>query len=242
MAVDVYAWPPVYTTAQYLTPSRPGQSSLGLSGTAAHSQAAPTRRMWNATVSATAKDGNAHGYIEVLKILMDGKLPLVRVRPLPRHYRRVRGGAPTLGKRDLSWTSSGDPLGWTTSGSDLGWTVGSEVSATTGSDDWQYIDCTGLPASRLVAAPGEMIEASNGATAHVLRPATSDASGNARIYLTSAIPTGTVLIGVRESIALRIVDFPTSSQTLEAYSYQFEMVEAFSTEYSGGFTELDPWS
>lgn len=243
MASNVYSWPPLRTTGEYLTDSDTMSASMGLNGTPFFSQTQTPRRRWTANVSALHGAGYGHGYFTALKRILTNKPPLVRIEPLPRHWMRARDGDPTLGKRPFSWTTGGDPLAWTTDSNPLSFTTGQSITATAGTvGGADFIDCTGLPVSQVIATPGELVRSADDTEAFVLAPSTSNASGAARIYLTSAITSGAVLIGVRESIAMRIMQWPDMMQTTENYGWAFELQEVFATDFDGGFTEITmPW-
>ena len=80
---DVFQWPPVFLVGHEHTITRPVQRSEGLAGTPYQSQSEPTRRMVEASVAAIGPQRSGAGYVETLKELMDGKLPLVRFTLLP---------------------------------------------------------------------------------------------------------------------------------------------------------------
>jgi hypothetical protein len=239
----VVAWPPVFMRAEYLSSTRPGQIGTGAAGTAIYTQAQPTRRRWRATVHGVGPDGLGHGYIEALKDMLDGVLPLVRVRPLPRHWARL--AVPTVSERGLqpvSWSEDGEAMSWTWMGSPVAWSTLPAITGTAGTAEGvAYLDCTGYPANTLIALPGERVQVGT-AQAFVTRRATSDETGAVRLYLTRAMSSGTVVVGERESIVMRVDGFPeTLQEPNSAYFYRFEMIEAFAEEYADGFTEVDPW-
>ncbi|MGC1497285.1 MAG: hypothetical protein WA790_15860 [Sulfitobacter sp.] len=240
---DVYAWPPVFLSASEHTISRPVQRAEGLSGAPYLSQSEPTRALVTAVVSGIGRNRDQGAYVEALKVLLDGKLALVRMTPFKKHWwggtgdlDGLRGGTP------LSWTDDSNDLSWETGGAGLLWLVGRPITATAGNDGWPYIDCVGFPPNLRIAVPAEPVTG-GGEKAIVLRTVTSDADGNARIYVSAPIPSGLVSIGKIESRVFEIPNFPRSIQsTTGNYSYSFDMVERFDTDFVDGFEELNPWS
>jgi hypothetical protein len=240
---DVFAWPPVQLVGHEHTISRPIQRAEGLSGTAQGSQSEPTRRMVRAAVAGIGTDGAGAGYIEMLKHLMDGKLAFVRMTPLPQHWiGAVRGMVGERGGEGVNWATGGVDLNWQTNGVDLLWASGRVITAVAGADTWPFLDCSGFQPNKQIAVPSELVAVA-GQTARVLRVARSDGAGNARVYLATALPSGTAVFGVRESMAFEIVKFPRAMQPLSGnYRYDFELREVFASEYLDGFNEVSPWT
>lgn len=240
---DVYAWPPVGIVGHEHTIDRPGSMSRGLSGRAVYSQARPTRRLVTAEVSGIGPDLVGAGYVEQLKRMLDGKLPLVRMTPLPQHWIGAtwRRGL-TLGALPLNWVAGAVPLNWTDGAATLTWTTGDTITGTSGGDGtWYFLDCTGLPPGALIA-PSEPVTVGS-VTRHCIRAVRADASGAARIWLDGALSSGAVVIGRQESIAFLIEDYPRARQTADRdFVYRFELIEAFESEYADGFTEVNPWT
>lgn len=238
---DVYDWPPVGILAHETTINRPGSSSRGLSGTPYYSQFQPTRTIYTATVSAMSCAGAAGGYVEALKILLDGKLPLIRVRPRPRAWQHATGAMGYLREPTyLTWTAGEDPTAWQNDGDPLLWITAGIVGTAGTSGGWAFLDCTGFPPNRLVAIPSETVTVGGG-TATVLRPATSDASGAARLWINTALESGPVTLGETRRVFCA-PDLPRTTQPdFGDYAYTFEMFEVFETEFTEAFTYLNPW-
>jgi hypothetical protein len=240
---NVYAWPPVTIMAWRNTISRPGSISRGLNGRSYYSQAQAARAMYACQVLDTGRSRGDAGYIDMLRRLCDGKPGIVRIKPAPPiWWAATRGLQGLRGAEDLVWLSDGRDLDWTSGSDDLVWTTGTTISATAEADgDWDAIRCTGLPASRYVAFAGEIVAAETGETARVLKHEKSDADGEALIRLDGAIPTGNVIIGVRESLMMQITRWPDNILGTAPGEMRFEMTEVFDTDFSS-FTEVDPWS
>ncbi len=241
---EVFAFPPVFLAGHERTQSRPVQRSEGLSGTPYLSQSEPTRRLVVADVAGIGKTRDGAAYVEALKMLLDGKPPFVRLTLLPRFWFLAYGGLPQVrGEQSLTWTAGGADLNWFTGvDTELLWTVGSAIMGAAGDDGWPYLDCTGLPANQVAAYPTEQVTV-GGATATVLRTAKAGPGGYARIYLMTALPSGEVNIGMPETAAFEIMDYPRSKQPLYGnYTYGFELREVFEAEFADGFTEVNPWS
>ncbi|MEL7299377.1 MAG: hypothetical protein AAFM92_03245 [Pseudomonadota bacterium] len=240
---DVYAWPPVHTTAYEHTISRPVQRSEGLSGSPRLSQSEATRTLITAVVTGIGPDRLGAGYVEMLKRLLDGKLALVRLNPLPQHWYPVTDGLDGLrGTPGVEWTDGGAETTWEEPPAVVFWTFGNTIEATAGADTWPYVDCSGLPANRLIAAPSEPVRVGT-ITAYALRPSYSNAQGEARIYVSSALPSGPIIIGSNQSRVFEIDSFPRAVQPAsENYSYNFTMTERFESDFTSAFTELNPWT
>ena len=240
---DVYAWPPVQLVGHEYTISRPVSRAEGISGRPYFSQSKATRSIVTAEVAGIGSDLAGAAYVEQLKRFLDGKPPFVRVVPLPHVYwRAVKNLQLRRGQGPVNWSATGVPLDWTSGGVALNWVIGAPVACVAGADVWPFLDCTGLPPSQPVAYPGELVMA-GGQTARVIRLVRSDASGAARVYLDQALSSDTVLIGVRESIAMEILEFPRAVQPVSGrYSYQFDMQEVFEDEFDDGFNEVNPWN
>lgn len=239
---DVFAWPPVSLTGHEHTISRPVQRAEGLNGAPYLSQSEPTRKLVTAQVSGIGQDAMGSGYIEVLKDLMDGKLALVRMAPCVKHFRGALGDLRgQRGPQGLQWETASDDLAWTARNGPLVWTAGSQITAQTGVDGWPYLDCSGLPGNTVIAAPSEPIKVGASASV-VIRPARSDANGNARVFTKDRLPSGFVVIGEIESSVFEITEFPRSTQPMVGtYGYNFEFIERFAEDFAEGFNEVNPW-
>lgn len=240
---EVFAWPPVFLTGHERTQDRPLQRSVGLSGTSMFSQSEPTRKIVSADVSGIGKTLDGAAYVEMLKVLLDGKPPFVRMQLLPRFWFSALGGQPTRrGQLDLEWTAGGTGLSWTEGGIAMNWSIGNRIDGVAGNDGWPYLDCTGFTPRKVAAYPTEQFTV-GGVTATVLRTAYADAEGAARVYLMTALSSGEVQIGIEETAAFEIMSFPRSKQSVSGtYGYGFELREIFASEYADGFTEVNPWT
>jgi hypothetical protein len=207
------------------------------------SQSEPTRRLVSADVAGIGKTKDGAAYVEALKILLDGKLPLVRMTLLPQFWlRALRGQGFRRGNVDTNFAAAGVDLNLTAGGVGLNLIARSRIEGVAGNNGWPYLDCTGFAPNKVAAFPTERITV-GGVTAIVLRTAYADSSGNARVYLMTALADGEVQIGIEETVAFEVLDFPRSKQPLSGnYSYGFELREVFVSEFADGFTEVNPWS
>lgn len=254
MAVNVYAWPPVGAVSTMWTFDQASSlSESGLTGAARVSLVKPERRRAKVVVSALSKDRNGAGYSEVLKRLLRGQANLVRLNSSPINWhlddaaeRSFRNGG------FFGWTVGAAPLSWITGGSPLYWYSGPQLTDVTigTSRGFPAITVGGLPASRLVARPGEFVTvfeaaadpAERGVSIMIMAPATSDADGVAVIRLFSMPPyAARVNIGARESAVFRAVSMPSSEQPVGAnWSLPWEFAEVFAEDV-GGFAEVEDW-
>jgi hypothetical protein len=252
MALPVYAWPPVGALGREWDHVQPiSESFSALTGKRYASANMPERRVAQVVVSAMSNDYTGAGYCLMLKRLLAGGRNLVRL-PSQRPFRRLntiefdesRGSVP------LDWTTGGIDLLWTVSAIDLNWYNGTLVDGTvTTSGGFPALSCTGLPANRLVARPGEYITVyqnevdTTGSTVQVMAPARTDGSGAViiRLYDTPAYG-GRVSIGVRTTAVFRAVgELPRTLWAADGdftFGWQFE--EVFADEV-GGFTEASSW-
>jgi len=118
---EVYSWPPVDLVGYETTISRPGSLSYGLSRTPYYSQTQPTRTRVTAVVAGIGRDLAGNAYIEQLKALVDGKLPLVRMLPLPAAWLQAVRPIGPRGQLPLDWVSDNALLAWTGSGDRMLW-------------------------------------------------------------------------------------------------------------------------
>lgn len=237
--VNVYAWPPVFTVGHSTRRTRPGSVSLGLNGAPYYSQAQAARETFQVSVHAVGPTLDGAGAIDMLHRYLDGQLALVRISPIPPLW--VGAWMPLDGLRgaeSLTWFADGRTLDW-----DAVWTTGAAISAVAEADgSFDAIRCTGLPPSIVVAMPGELVRGEAGGTARVVRRETSDASGEAVIRLDQAIPSGQVIIGARESLVMRITEWPEAGLELRpGGSLNFKMVETLASDFSS-LTDIDPWN
>lgn len=252
MARNVYAWPPVGVTGWEWTEVAPVASSRSIiSGADYTSAAGPRRKLASLNVSALGRGRSGAGFMENLKILLAGGINLVRLNSTPVNWyldaarlQSVRQSQP------LAWQDGADPLAWQSGANPLKWFNGRVLSATaTTVSGTPALSVTGLPASQLVARPGEFVTLFNGGlsdvvgvTARVLTEAQSNASGVAVIKLMSALTgAGRVNIGTSESAVFKAESLPRAVQGITGdWSYAWSFRQVFSDEV-GGFTEVNPW-
>lgn len=236
---DVYTFPPVGITAYENSIDDPLRVSVSYSGAARGSQVRANRAIYNISVSGVGTDGNGMGYIETLKQLLKGKLPLVQIDTLPAVWWGQTCQRGEIASDEVVWTSGGDELVWTSGGDDLVWRDSAEITATAGNDGFDYIDITGVPLG-VTIYPGEAVQG-GGDVAYVLgqKEVTEDP---VRLYLTAPIASGEVNIGRKVTRVFRITNEPSAMQTTGAFGYDFTMIEAFETDFPDGFNIRDvPW-
>ncbi|WP_339764958.1 hypothetical protein [uncultured Sulfitobacter sp.] len=247
---DVIAWPPFDLTGWELAEVYPQSRSVGLiEGRPRTSSAQRARRVATANITGIGKDLAGAGYVRMLNRMWAGKPNLVRVEACSTLWHLARGGF-DLRNNVLEWTDDGTDLLWTAGGVDLLWGDGAYAlqgePATDGG--WHSLTVSGLPPSRIVARPSELISVTDGDTkesAYVLTVARSDASGVATIRTDKPEAftlTGLVSIGQRESIVFEAAGVPRSVQGVTGtFGYQWDFQEVFEDEYDDGWTEVDPW-
>lgn len=248
--VNVIAWPPVGTVGRDFTHVRPvSRSASLLTGARYVSAAQRRRRVATVKVAGIGPDGAGAGYVEMFKEYLDGGINLARVSLCsPVWYGALRGLAGLRGARKLQWAKDDTKVDWVNGAAPLEWSVGQAVAGVAGSlAGMSYLDCTGLPANQRVAFPSETVRVIDAARAEhlakVVRVASSDQSGVARVFLDASLPSGDVLIGYRESVVYEVEDLnnvralqPVSGN----FSFTFNLREVFEDE-TDGFTEVNPW-
>lgn len=198
-------------------------------------------------------DFNA-GYCEVLKELLEGGENLVRLAAQPVNwYFNEFKDASFRRTSALLWKTGITDLEWTTGGTELLWMYGEVLSGNTGTlDGIDFVTVTGLPASTLIAKPGEYVTGrllsdphGVGSTAMVLKPAYSNGAGTARIFLLSALAYDELIeINAKPSMVFQVPDdLPEAVQPLDGnWEYEWVFRQVFSDEV-GGFNEVpDIWS
>lgn len=247
---NVYTWPPVHSVATLLSQNRAMSTSFGLAGTPYSSLAQRTRRIWSVRVPGIGKDGQQQGYIETLKVLLDGKLPLVRATPCPRYWWKARGQeVANLNEQTLTWFSNpnGAAVAWdgAEGGAAVAWRFQPEIyEVGTNDDGWHFLRLRYLPRGNF-AIPGEKVSF-GGREAFVVNTAIVGDDGRTTVYLTEDIgatvgPASNFSLNVRESIVFFMDDFPNAMQpAVGSYYYEFEMFEVFAEEFADGFTEVSP--
>jgi hypothetical protein len=255
---NVIAWPPFGITGWALDEVYPQSRSVGfIEGNPRTSAAQRGRRVSTAIISGIGPDLAGAGYVRMLNRQWEGRPKLVRVECLSSLWFLSKGGL-DLQNNLIEWVADGVELLWTDGGFDM--IMGDGAYATSGvpvtDDGWHSLSVTGLPPSRIVARPSELISITNkdGVTesGHVLTVVRSDASGadgktGAAIIRTDrpeafALEDGLVSIGHKESIVFEAVSLPRSVQGLSGdFKYTWEFKEVFEDEYSDGWTEVNPW-
>ena len=253
---DVIAWPPFQLTGWELAEVYPQSRSVGtIEGRPRTSAAQRGRRVATANVTGIGTDKDGAGYVRMLNRLWAGKPNLVRVECLSALWYLARGGL-NLQSNIMEWTAGGVPLLWTAGGAAMIWGDGEYDTygepATDGG--WYSLTVTGLPPSRIVARPSELISVTDGTTtesAYVMRTTRSDASGPNGKTGTAIIRTdkpeaftveGLVSIGQKENIVFEAQGVPRAVQGVTGtFGFQWDMVEVFEDEYANGWTEVNPW-
>ncbi len=246
----VIAWPPFELTGWELAEIYPQSRSVGLiDGRPRTSSAYRGRRVATASITGIGKQKAGAGYVRMLNRTWSGKPNLVRVDCLSTIWYLARGGL-DLRNNVLEWTDAGTDLLWTVGDTALIWGDGPyALEGVPGTDgDWFALTVTGLPPSRIVARPSELISVTDGVTtetAYVLTVARSDAAGMATIRTDKATAfsiTGLASIGQRESIVFEAQGVPRSVQGITGtFGYQWDFREVFEDEYPDGWTEVNPW-
>jgi hypothetical protein len=233
---DVFKFPPVAITAYESSIDDPMRVSVGINGAARGSQTRANRAVYMIKVSGV---GDGVGRIETLKQFLKGKLPLVQVDTLPAvWFGKTRDRARReLSSTPRSWTHGDIDLDFTEGGADLVLRDFSKITSVAGNDGFDYVDVTGLPSGITVHA-GEAVQG-GGDVAYVVGPVVT-ADGIDRLYLTSAIPDGEITIGEKVTRIFRMTSRPRAIQTTGAFSYDFDMIEAFQSDYTDTFTILSP--
>lgn len=255
MSVNVYAWPPVAAVGSEWTEDSPVQMSRSMTtGAERTSIIQRKRRLVRLSIPGIGYNTYAAGYMEVLKRYLEG-VHMVRLYsfPINWHFDTI-GDQATRQSAPVLWTTGGVDLEWEIgSGTELLWYSGTILSGTTGtSGAFPIITVSGLPPNTLVARPGEFITAfedgddTTGTTVMISRPATSDGSGVAVIYLFEALPAGTAVrvnLGVQDTGVFNPYPYPRAVQPQSGnWTYEWSFREVFADEYDGGFVEINPWS
>lgn len=235
MTVDVIAWPPLTAAAYENTLTDPVSISRSSSGTPRGSQTQPNRR--RVTFLAQGVEEGV-GYVEALKEMLRGKLNLVQMTTEPSTWHRYWRKEP-VARSTLTWTHGGIPVFWTHGGAPLDW-YSVSIPAVAGDDGRPFVDCSGI-ADQTTIRVGEVV-VGGGVRAMVTQNATTATDGTVRLYLTQALPDGDVIIGAPETRTFFIEDLPSSPQDFNAFTYRFDAVEVFASEYEGGFRVINPWN
>ncbi|HDZ80721.1 MAG TPA: hypothetical protein ENH56_05685 [Roseobacter sp.] len=249
---DVIAWPPFDLTGWELDEVYPQSRSVGLiEGRPRTSSAQRARRVATANITGIGKQQAGAGYVRMLNRLWAGRPNLTRIEACSTLWYPYRGGY-DLRNNVLEWTDDGTELLWTEGSATLLWGDGayalSGVPAADGA--WYALTVSGLPPSRIVARPSELISVTDttGATetAYILTVIRSNVDGVATIRTDKATAftlSGLVSIGHAESIVFEAQGVPRSVQGVTGtFGYQWDFREVFVDEYSDGWTEIDPWA
>jgi len=203
-------------------------------------QVRASRRLITIGVSGVGKSLADGGYVEMLKDVLDGQLPLVEVQLRPRHWHLATYGRGLLGEHSLNWANTNSRgLSWTNGATS--WVHGTPVTGVAGvtSDGVPYLDCTGIPIGTTVY-PGERIAVGDTFT-NVQSKVTASAS-TFRIYLMDALPSGDVVIAPVETKVFLIREMPRAVQPVgQDYTYTFQAGEALASDYDGGFNIKTNW-
>jgi hypothetical protein len=204
-----------------------------------------------AIISGIGPDLAGAGYVRMLNRQWAGRPKLVRVDCLSSLWFLSKGGL-DLQNKIMDSMADGVEVLWTADGAGVimgdGRYPTSGVPVTDGG--WHGLTVTGLPPSRLVARPSELISITdiNGTieSGYILAAVRSDANRAAVIRTDRSeaftLSGGLVSIGHSESIVFEAVDVPRAVQGLSGdFSYRWDFEEAFEDEYSDGWTEVNPW-
>lgn len=248
---NVIAWPPFDLTGWELADVYPQSRSVGLiQGRARTSSAQRARRVATANVTGIGRQQDGAGYVRMLNRQWAGRPNLVRMQARSSLW-WLAGAKYDLRNNVLNWTAGGTDLVWSAGGDELIW--GDGAYALTGAPvadaGWNGLTVSGLPPSRTVARPSELISVSYGGvteSARVLKTARADGSGVAVIRTdrpTAFTLTGLVSIGHREEIVFEALSVPRAVQGVTGtFGYQWDFREVFVDEYPDGWTDIDPWS
>jgi hypothetical protein len=247
---EVIAWPPFQLTGWELAEVYPQSRSVGLiEGRSRTSSAQRARRVATANVTGIGTDLAGAGYVRMLNRMWAGGPQLVRVQARSALWWLYQGQY-DLRADILEWTDGGTELLWTAGSAGLLWNEGEYALSGEPSTDggWHSLTVTGLPPSRIVARPSEIISVTDGVSteaAYALRVTRSDAAGRATIRTDKASAftlSGLVGIGNRENIVFEAVSVPRTVQGLSgSFGFQWDFREVFEDEYADGWSEVDPW-
>jgi hypothetical protein len=251
----VYAFPRVGKVAVEWTVMDPiAESTSLLTGARFVTAAKRRRRAASVRVSGLTQDGG--GMMEVLKDFLRGGVNLVRLRstrnvmteaPLADDLRRLTVIDWTQGDTDLA-------LGWQVGSGPgaLRWVRGVVLPVTLGTDSAGYASATvtGLPPNRLIARAGEFLEGyvnlDTRQARRIVRRVWSDAAGVAVVRLVEPFtinPTGGASFAAEdEGVFRQVGPMPRAQQPAFAeFTYEWDFLEVFADEVTGGFEERNPW-
>ncbi len=243
---NVYKWPPVAWQASRWSFDLPVSTSRSrITGARYVSAFEQKRRVASLRIAGLSGERAAAGYLENLRILLDGGVSLVRLNstPVNWHLDELRLEASRRSEL-INWTEGGVDVKWTEGGVDVSLYSGALLQGAPATDGvWPAATVTGLPANILVARPGEFLTV-DGELARVMTVAYSDETGAATIRLMEAIESaGLVQIGTKESAVFEVTSFSDPMQPVSGnWAYDLSFHEVFEAETPGGFVEVDPWS
>lgn len=245
--VDVIAWPPLTVIGYDNAPVYPVSRSRSLlDGRSYVSAAQRARRFVTITAQGIGPDRAGAGWLDMLKRELRGGVNLVRVDlASPVWHLAVNPLNGLRGSVPLVWSAGASALDWTAAAAPLSWTTGAQIAGVTAADN--SLTCTGLPPSRVVAYPSELVRVIDGdGVAHFARVvgiAKSDATGTARVFLDAPLPSGDVVIGFKESLVFEIPginDVRAAQPVGQNWSFTLDLRQVFEDE-TDGFTEVNPW-
>lgn len=251
--VNVYAWPPVgFRTFEWSTEQRVSKSRSLWSNRRYVSTTDRRRRV--ATISVSAGTTMGAGYMESLKLLLQGGTHLVRLSSFPLNPDEPEFPPGVLDGSPIEWLegSGPDPLGWQAMGGQMRWFTSAPITASasspTGSNP-AWIQLEGLPPNELIAMPGQFVAIYYGnpevsETRMIIAPVISDSSGSAKMNIAGERPANIrrVVIGVQENSAFEALSIPRSPRVVNSdWFYDWSFLEVFEDETSG-FVEIDPWN
>jgi hypothetical protein len=255
MTLKAFRWPPVGAMGAEWTEEAPVQISRSMTtGAERLSATQRKRRIATVTVSGLSINRTGAGYMEMLKVLLEG-IHLVRLSSLPinRHYHVGSQNDEFRQSFPFGWRDNGIPINWTEGATPMIWYDGTILTATTTTFDggaFGGVQVTGLPPNILIARPGEFVTVYLndadlvGVTLQVVTEAWSNASGVVRIKVFGTFPNGgRVNIGVSQSAVFRpMMPYPRAVQPVRGdWSYTWNLRQIFLDEVGGSITELNPW-
>lgn len=250
--VDVIKWPPVGMSSFELSVFDPiSQTNSLIDNQPVISRYGRSRRVATISVSGISYDAAGAGYMEMLKEFLDGGANLIRIDMSSAIWHFVRASNnPAIANFYVTWTEPTDAVGWTEPTDAVAWfSLSLTGTPSTASDGWPTLFVEGVPPNTIICRPHEWISlySEDGTFLERRRAtnvATSNSIGNVSIRVDSAftVSPAIAVIGDTESIVFRAIELPRAVQPqLGQWQYTWNLVEAFSDEYTGGFTEKDPW-
>lgn len=249
MARSVYKWPPVDAVATMWSTRQPvNRSQSFFTGASITSSAERKRKVAHVEVPGIGDLGGSinAGYCEVLKEFLEGGKNLVRLTSMPVNW-------------FFEYQKAGDRVNYDFENTlrnvrqspdrDYFWVSERKFNVTLGTDgSWAIATVSGLPPNTIVARPGEIVTSFSStnetSSTKVVRPAKSDTSGVAIVYLLEALAYDHLIqLNSTESAVFEVDGaLPEAIQPYEGnWSYQWDFRQVFPDEV-GGFIEVDPWN